>query len=80
MVARSAATNRGSGAPGGPRIAVDPRHGGRANVVYCDGHAGSLTPDELGYAVNAAGTYAAATDDKDPDTTNDVIDVRMRKG
>ena len=39
------------------RAAVDPRRLGRSNVVYCDGHAGSLAPDQLGYRVLPDGRY-----------------------
>lgn len=38
--------------------AVDARHNGRANVVFADGHVGSLTPEELGYVVRADGSFA----------------------
>jgi len=33
------------------RSAPDPRHAGRANVVFCDGHAERLTLQEMGYKV-----------------------------
>lgn len=33
------------------RSAPDPRYGGRANVAFCDGHADSLTLQQLGYEV-----------------------------
>jgi prepilin-type processing-associated H-X9-DG protein/prepilin-type N-terminal cleavage/methylation domain-containing protein len=35
------------------RSAPDPRHNGRANVAFCDGHVVSMTLEELGYVVNA---------------------------
>ncbi|GAB4554284.1 MAG: hypothetical protein Tsb0013_16850 [Phycisphaerales bacterium] len=63
-------SDRGSGGLSGPRIAVDPRHDGRANVVFCDGHAASMTPTELGYAVNDDGSYADSTADNGTVATN----------
>jgi prepilin-type N-terminal cleavage/methylation domain-containing protein/prepilin-type processing-associated H-X9-DG protein len=36
---------------------VDPRHGGRANVIFLDGHSESLTPEDLGYSMNLNGSY-----------------------
>lgn len=42
-------SDRGTGNAGSTRSAVDARHAGRANVVYCDGHGGARTPEELGY-------------------------------
>jgi prepilin-type processing-associated H-X9-DG protein len=41
------------------RSAADPRHRGRANVSFCDGHVESLTLGALGYQVNADGSVAA---------------------
>lgn len=38
--------------------AVDARHRGRAQVVFVDGHVGSLTPEELGYVVREDGSFA----------------------
>ena len=40
------------------RSAPDPRHLGRANVVFCDGHIERLTLQELGYVVRADGSVA----------------------
>jgi prepilin-type processing-associated H-X9-DG protein/prepilin-type N-terminal cleavage/methylation domain-containing protein len=34
------------------RSAPDPRHNGKANVAFCDGHVEPLTLQELGYVVN----------------------------
>ena len=34
------------------------RHGGRVNVVFCDGHAAKVTPQELGYVVRGDGSIA----------------------
>ncbi len=36
---------------------VEPRHNGRVNVVFLDGHTGSLTPEALGYSVNLNGAF-----------------------
>ena len=36
---------------------VDSRHRGRVNVVFLDGHAASMTPEELGYSLNADGSF-----------------------
>ena len=42
------------------RSAPDPRHRGRANVAFCDGHVARLTLEELGYVVNPDGSVAAS--------------------
>lgn len=36
---------------------VEPRHRGRTNVVFLDGHTASMTPQELGYSVNLDGSF-----------------------
>jgi len=36
---------------------VEPRHAGRANVVFLDGHLASMTPEDLGYSVNLDGSF-----------------------
>jgi prepilin-type processing-associated H-X9-DG protein len=41
------------------RSAPDPRHAGRANVAFCDGHVVAMSPTELGYLVNDDGSIAA---------------------
>jgi len=41
------------------RSAPDPRHNGRANVAFCDGHVEALTLRQLGYVVNADESVAA---------------------
>jgi prepilin-type processing-associated H-X9-DG protein len=42
------------------RSAPDPRYaGGKANVVFCDGHADSMTLEDMGYVVNEDGSVAA---------------------
>ena len=40
------------------RSAPDARHDGRSVVLFADGHAESLTPEQLGYVVNPDGSYA----------------------
>ncbi len=42
------------------RSAPDPRHRGKANVAFCDGHVEAMTLEELGYVVNADGSVAAS--------------------
>jgi prepilin-type processing-associated H-X9-DG protein len=41
------------------RSAPDPRHRGRANVAFCDGHVERLTLQEMGYVVAADGVVKA---------------------
>lgn len=53
----TAVSDRGSGDAGSPRTAVDPRHRGKVNAVFCDGHGDSLTPNALGYRVEPNGAY-----------------------
>jgi prepilin-type processing-associated H-X9-DG protein len=36
---------------------VEPRHNGRVNVVFLDGHLASMTPEDLGYSVNLDGSF-----------------------
>ncbi len=49
--------DRGSGDPGSRRTGPDPRHAGKVNVVFCDGHGQSLGLEELGYRVLPDGAY-----------------------
>lgn len=51
-------SDRGTGDPGSPRAAVDPRHDNKSNVVYCDGHGETQTPGQLGYRIEPDGAYA----------------------
>ncbi len=53
----TALSDRGTGDAGSPRTAVDPRHLGKSNVVYCDGHGERVTPQYIGYRVAPDGTY-----------------------
>ncbi len=41
----------------GHRTAVDPRHVGRSNVLWVDGHGDSRTPTKLGYGINDDGSF-----------------------
>jgi prepilin-type processing-associated H-X9-DG protein/prepilin-type N-terminal cleavage/methylation domain-containing protein len=59
-------SDRGTGNAGSPRSAVDPRHGGRANAVFCDGHAGLFRPEELGYRRRDDGAFRELGDGADP--------------
>lgn len=43
------ASDRGTGDPGSPRTAVDPRHNGNSVTMFGDGHVAKLSPDKLGY-------------------------------
>ncbi len=64
------------------RSGPDPRHNGRMNVVFCDGHVSCITPQDIGYVVLPDGTIPAqapgATNrwfsgdatDKDPPSVN----------
>jgi prepilin-type processing-associated H-X9-DG protein len=48
------------------RSGPDPRHNGRANVAFCDGHVERRTLQELGYVVRSDGSVAAT----DPNAHN----------
>jgi prepilin-type processing-associated H-X9-DG protein/prepilin-type N-terminal cleavage/methylation domain-containing protein len=64
------------------RSATDPRHNGKANVAYCDGHVERRSLQELGYIVRPDGSVAATDnnahnryvsgtgDDRDPPKVN----------
>ena len=41
----------------GGEDAVHARHQGRTNAVFCDGHAASVTPLELGYRLLPGGAF-----------------------
>jgi prepilin-type processing-associated H-X9-DG protein/prepilin-type N-terminal cleavage/methylation domain-containing protein len=41
------------------RSAPDPRHKGKANVSFCDGHVEAMTLKDMGYLVNPDGSVAA---------------------
>lgn len=50
-------SDRGSGDANSPRTAVDPRHRGTVNAVFCDGHGDSLSAKALGYKTLPHGKY-----------------------
>lgn len=51
------ASDHGTGDPGSRRTAVDPRHGGRVNAMYADGHTETTTDRALGYRTHTDGRY-----------------------
>lgn len=53
----TAVSDRGSGDAGSRRTAVDPRHRGLVNAVFCDGHAQSLKLEALGYRRLPTGAF-----------------------
>jgi prepilin-type processing-associated H-X9-DG protein/prepilin-type N-terminal cleavage/methylation domain-containing protein len=48
------------------RAGPDPRHMGKCNVVFCDGHVELLAPQEIGYVVEPDGSMPAS----DPHASN----------
>jgi prepilin-type N-terminal cleavage/methylation domain-containing protein/prepilin-type processing-associated H-X9-DG protein len=50
-------SDRGTGDPGSSKTAVHPRHGGKVNAVFCDGHGMTMTDRELGYRRDEDGRY-----------------------
>lgn len=64
----TATSDRGTGDAGSPRTAVEPRHAGRANVVFCDGHGAAMTPEELGYRRLPDGKFVDLEQTPDPPT------------
>lgn len=61
-------SDRGSGDADSPRTAVDPRHRGTANVVFCDGHGEAAAPQRIGYRVLPDGAYVDTEPVADPPT------------
>lgn len=53
----TATSDRGTGDAGTPRTAVDPRHQGRTNAAFCDGHVDSVVPQTIGYRILPDGKY-----------------------
>lgn len=47
----------GTGDPGSPRTAVDPRHNNKSNVAWCDGSASTWSAKELGYSLENDGSF-----------------------
>jgi prepilin-type processing-associated H-X9-DG protein len=56
LAANSDSADRRNRAPE-HRSGPDPRHGGKANVAFADGHLRAMTPVEMGYALDADGRY-----------------------
>ena len=56
------------------RSGPDPRHSGRVNVAFCDGHVETLTPQELGYVVRPDGSISAGG----PGTHNTLFSGKAR--
>ncbi|MDX2115830.1 MAG: prepilin-type N-terminal cleavage/methylation domain-containing protein [Planctomycetota bacterium] len=69
----TASSDRGTGNAGSPRSAVDARHSGRANTVFCDGHGGAYTPGDLGYRTNADGSFRDSGPGSDTPPTNELF-------
>jgi len=53
-------SDMGTGDPGSPRTAVDPRHENKSSVVFGDGHAEIRTPENLGYRRSQDGIFIDA--------------------
>lgn len=53
-----ATSDRGTGSPSSPRSAVDPRHLTRVNAAFLDGHAATLSIEQLGYRLGPQGEYS----------------------
>jgi len=66
----TADSDHGDGRPGSRRSSVDPRHRGRANVVFCDGHVEAMTDEQLGYRRHAGGRYVDLDPPEGPPPTN----------
>ncbi|MFQ5807254.1 MAG: prepilin-type N-terminal cleavage/methylation domain-containing protein [Phycisphaerae bacterium] len=64
----TATSDRGSGDSDSPRAAVDPRHRGETNVVFCDGHAILATPEKLGYRLLPGGAFVDTESVENPPT------------
>jgi prepilin-type N-terminal cleavage/methylation domain-containing protein/prepilin-type processing-associated H-X9-DG protein len=62
----TATSDRGSGDDDSPRTAVDPRHRGSTNVVFCDGHGQTMTLQELGYRLLPDGVFVDLEPVDDP--------------
>jgi prepilin-type N-terminal cleavage/methylation domain-containing protein/prepilin-type processing-associated H-X9-DG protein len=50
-------SDKGTGDPGSPRIAVHARHQGKVNAVFADSHGAAMSLDELGYRTNNDGSF-----------------------
>lgn len=63
-------SDRGTGDDSSRRSAVDPRHSGRANVVFADGHGEAQRDEELGYRRHEDGRYVDLDPVNDPQPHN----------
>ncbi len=63
-------SERGSGDADSPRTGVDPRHLRKATVVFCDGHAESRTPEQLGYRILPDGKFVDQETMENPPTND----------
>jgi prepilin-type processing-associated H-X9-DG protein len=70
--------DRGTGEPGSPRTAVDPRHNSKVNVVFVDGHGASMTAQQLGYRIDKRGRFVNVG--IRPDGTQDFAHNRFFSG
>ena len=65
----TARCDRGTGDPGSPRTAVDPRHRrDLTNVVFCDGHGETVRPEKIGYRTLSGGAFVDLEPVADPPT------------
>jgi len=53
----TAVSDIGTGDPGSPRTAVDPRHNRKVAAVFADGHVASRFPEQLGYIRTSNGLF-----------------------
>ena len=60
-------SDHGTGEQGSRRTAVDPRHGGRVNAIYADGHTETTTDRALGYRTHNDGRYVDLDEYEDPE-------------
>lgn len=58
-------SDRGTGGRDSSRTAVDPRHRGKVNVVFADGHGDTVTSRDLGYRTSRLGRYVDLNPDED---------------
>lgn len=65
----SSSSDRGTGDSGSPRTAVHPRHDGKVNAVFTDGHGETSTDRQLGYRTDENGMYLDGPDPDDPGGT-----------
>lgn len=64
----TATSDRGSGDAGSPRTTIDPRHKGKTNAVFCDGHGELTSVKALGYRTLEDGSFVDLQSVEDPPT------------